>query len=187
MSARLPIAISLALVPLLAVAGCGGGGGGATAATGASTPATGASTAKAPSSAATVDVSSSAGLGPILVDSQGRTLYLFQKDSAGMSRCSGACARIWPPQLTKGSPKAGGGASAAMLGTIKRSDGSMQVTYAGHPLYTYTADTGPGQARGNGLDLYGAVWNAVKPDGSNAPAGTPGGSGGASTSSGYGY
>jgi predicted lipoprotein with Yx(FWY)xxD motif len=180
MSARLPIAISLALVALLAVAGCGGGGGGATAATGGTT-------AKAPSSQAIVDVSGSAGLGPILVDSAGRTLYLFQKDSGGMSRCSGSCARIWPPELTKGSPKAGGGASAAKLGTIRRGDGSMQVTYAGHPLYAYTADTGPGQARGNGLNLYGAVWNAVQPDGSNAPAGMPGGAGGTSTTGGGSY
>ncbi len=180
MSARLPISISLALFALLAVAGCGGGGG--------ATAATGGSTAQAPSSAATIDVSSSAGLGPILVDSQGRTLYLFQKDSNGGSRCSAACAQIWPPQLTKGNPKAGGGVDAAKLGTIKRSDGSMQVTYARHPLYAYTGDTGPGQARGNGLNAFGAVWNAVQPDGSQAAAG--GGSAstsGGSYGGGYGY
>ena len=180
MSLRLPLAVFPALLALVAVAGCGGGNSGSNA-----TAATSSSPTPAVTSAATVDVSSAAGLGPILVDGQGHTLYLFQKDSNGMSNCSGACARIWPPEVTKGSPKAAGGASAAKLGTVKRGDGTMQVTYAGHPLYTYTADTGPGEAMGNGLDLYGAIWNAVQPNGSKAPAGT-GSTGSAGTGSGGG-
>src|SRR3954467_12443255 len=79
-------------------------------------------------------------LGTVLVDAKGRTLYLFEKDKAGKSRCSGSCATNWPPALTSGKPKAGGSAVASRLGTTKRSYGGTQVTYAGHPLYTFILD-----------------------------------------------
>jgi hypothetical protein len=84
---------------------------------------------------------------------------------------------------TSGSSKAGAGVDAAKLGTTKRSDGSTEVTYAGHPLYTYTADTSPGDTKGNGVNLYGALWYAVRPNGSNAPVSGSTGTGSTTTSS----
>ena len=141
MTARFSFASSLGLIALLALAGCGGSGSGGTTNAG-----SGSTVSGGQASAASVDVASNPKLGPILVDGQGRTLYLFQKDTGGQSSCSGSCASIWPPDTTA-SPKAGTGVSASKLGTVKRSDGTMQVTYAGHPLYTYTADTGPGPGK----------------------------------------
>ena len=79
-------------------------------------------------------------IGTFLVDGHGRTLYLFQKDKTTRSTCSGACATDWPPLLTSGKAKASGSVRKALLGTTKRSDGSTQVTYKGHPLYTYSGD-----------------------------------------------
>jgi predicted lipoprotein with Yx(FWY)xxD motif len=140
---------------------------------------------------ATIATSKNPQLGAILTDSQGNTVYVFAKDSKGMSNCSGACASIWPPVTTSGKPTTGSGALAAKLGTTKRSDGSTQVTYGGRPLYTYTGDSSPGDVTGNGLDLYGAKWYAVQPNGSNAPAGnTSNGAsstGGSTSGGGYGY
>src|SRR5262245_24652314 len=79
-------------------------------------------------------------LGTFLVDGHGRTLYLFQKDKTTRSTCSGACATDWPPLLTSGKAKPSGSARKGLLGTSKRSDGTTQVTYKGHPLYTYSGD-----------------------------------------------
>jgi predicted lipoprotein with Yx(FWY)xxD motif len=137
---------------------------------------------------ATVDVANNSQLGKILVDSKGNTLYTFAKDTGSQSMCAGSCASVWPPLTASGHPT-GRGVSAGMLGTTKRADGSTQVTFAGHPLYTYTADSGPGQATGNGINEFGGVWNAVLPSGAPAPAGGSSGGGGASTTSsgGYGY
>ena len=104
-------------------------------------------------------------LGRIVVDSGGRTLYLFEKDTRGRSACSGACAASWPPLLTTGKPVAGPGAKSSLLGTIRRSDGRKQVTYAGHPLYRFALDTRPGQVRGEGLQDFGAGWDALTPSG----------------------
>jgi predicted lipoprotein with Yx(FWY)xxD motif len=147
-----------AVVPLaaLAVAGCGGGGGGATA----SPPKPKASKA-AP---ATVKVAKS-GLGKILVDSQGRTLYLFKKDSGTTSACTGACATAWPPLRTNGKPIAGSGANASLVGTATRADGTTQVTYNGHPLYYYVGDSKAGDMIGQGISAFGARWYAVTPSG----------------------
>jgi predicted lipoprotein with Yx(FWY)xxD motif len=97
-------------------------------------------------------------LGRILVDSHGRTLYLFEKDKHGRSACSGSCAQVWPPLTTKGKPHAGTGVRSSLLGTTKRSDGSKQVTYHGHPLYRYVTDHKPGETKGQGLRLFGAEW-----------------------------
>src|SRR5438132_14307799 len=100
----------------------------------------------APSSAsgsATISVQASS-LGQILVDANGKTLYLFEADTSTQSTCSGACAQAWPPLTTAGAPKATSGASASLLGTTTRSDGTTQVTYNGHPLYTFVSDTKPG-------------------------------------------
>ena len=105
-------------------------------------------------------------LGKIIVDGKSRTLYLFEKDKHGKSACSGACATNWPPLLTKGKPKASGGVKASKLGTTKRSDGTTQVTYGGHPLYTFIADKNkPGSTKGQGLDAFGAEWYVVGTNG----------------------
>jgi predicted lipoprotein with Yx(FWY)xxD motif len=105
-------------------------------------------------------------LGRILVDSRGHTLYLFQKDKNGKSACSGQCATNWPPLIaSSGKPIARAGAKASLLGTTKRADGRMQVTYDHHPLYTFVKDTKKGQTTGEGLDAFGAKWYAVSPAG----------------------
>ncbi|MET0512064.1 MAG: hypothetical protein ABW135_10345 [Thermoleophilaceae bacterium] len=115
-------------------------------------------------------------LGKILVDSQGRTLYLFQGDTGTKSNCSGACASNWPP-LTSANPKVGKGASASMTGTTKRSDGTTQVTYNGHPLYTFSGDSSPGQTSGQGVNAFGALWYVVSPAGQQVTASAPSNSG----------
>jgi predicted lipoprotein with Yx(FWY)xxD motif len=115
----------------------------------------------ATSKPATVKTGTSS-LGKVVVDGKSHTLYLFKKDKNGKSACSGACARNWPPLLTKGKPKAGAGAKASLLGTTRRSDGTTQVTYSGHPLYTFVADNGkPGSTKGQGVDAFGAKWYVV--------------------------
>ena len=105
-------------------------------------------------------------LGTVLVDAKGRTAYLFEKDKKGKSACSGACAKAWPPVLTSGKPKAAGSAVASRLGTTKRSDGTTQVTYAGHPLYLFIMDKNkPGSTKGEGIDAFGAEWYVVGTNG----------------------
>jgi predicted lipoprotein with Yx(FWY)xxD motif len=104
-------------------------------------------------------------LGRVVVDSNGRTLYLFEKDKNRRSACSGRCAKFWPPLLTHGKPVARAGAKQSLLGTIRRANGSQQVTYAGHPLYRYAQDRKPGQTRGEGSLLFGAGWDALSPAG----------------------
>ncbi|MFL5964948.1 MAG: hypothetical protein ACJ747_00150 [Gaiellaceae bacterium] len=104
-------------------------------------------------------------LGKVLADGRGRTLYLFEKDKNGMSSCNGACVAYWPAVLTSAKPRAGAGVRASLLGRTKRSDGRRQVTYAGHPLYTFAGDTRAGQTTGEGLTDFGAAWDAVAPSG----------------------
>jgi predicted lipoprotein with Yx(FWY)xxD motif len=104
-------------------------------------------------------------LGKILVNSQGHTLYLFKKDSRDKSTCTGACAEFWPPLRASGKPTAGRGSIASKLGTTRRSDGRPQVTYNGHPLYTFQKDTRAGQTNGQGLTAFGASWFTVAPAG----------------------
>ena len=150
--------------------------------TGQSAPATSTSTATAaPTVAATVSTTTGA-LGTFLTSGNGRTLYLFGKDTGTTSTCAGACAVSWPPLLTKGAPKAAGQAQPAKLGTTARSGGTTQVTYAGHPLYLFIGDTAPGQTKGQGVNAFGAVWYVVSPAGDkiqSAPASSsaPGGGG----------
>ena len=114
----------------------------------------------------------------VVTNAQRFTLYSFAPDTATTSKCTGACAQIWPPVTTAAT--AGQGVTGK-LGTITRSDGSKQVTYDGHPLYTYTADSAPGQAKGNGVNIDGGVWHEVTASGQAAPAGSSTGGGG------YGY
>jgi predicted lipoprotein with Yx(FWY)xxD motif len=127
--------------------------------------------------AAVVGAAAVGGLGTILVDSQGRTLYLFKKDSGKHSACSGACAASWPPLLATGKPTVGAGASASIVGTARRSDGKLQVTYGGHPLYLFTGDKQPGDANGQGVSAFGAAWFALSTKGSQV-SGTASQSGG---------
>jgi predicted lipoprotein with Yx(FWY)xxD motif len=130
------------------------------------------SAAPAANGGATVALGSSSKLGKILVNAKGQTLYLWQKDSGTTSACSGACASAWPPVTTTGTPTAGTGLTASMLGTTKRSDGTMQVTYGGHPLYTFVQDSSPGDANGEGSNAFGAPWYAVNAGGAKVVAST---------------
>jgi predicted lipoprotein with Yx(FWY)xxD motif len=162
---------SAAVIPLvaLAVAACGGGG----AAT-ASPPKT------STGASATLGVASSS-LGSILVNSTGRTLYLFKADVGAKSACTGACATAWPPLLATAKPTAGTGLTASKLATITRSDGTQQVTYNSHPVYLFIKDKKPGQTTGQGVTAFGAAWYALTPAG-NQISTQPTTSGG-----GYGY
>jgi predicted lipoprotein with Yx(FWY)xxD motif len=113
----------------------------------------------------------------VLTNTKGLTLYSFAPDTMTTSNCNGTCAQLWPP--VHGPVTAGPGVTGR-LGTITRADGAIQATYNGHPLYTYVADTAPGQAKGNGLNASGGVWHEVTASGAAAPASTSGGGG-------YGY
>ena len=104
-------------------------------------------------------------LGRILVDRKGITLYDFVKDKGPKSTCYGACAALWPPLITKGKPIAGRGVRASLLGTTKRKDGKLEVTYNGHPLYYFVTDRKPGQTTGQGVNQFGAPWWVLSPAG----------------------
>ncbi len=119
-------------------------------------------------SGTTVSVANNPKLGKILVTSGGLTLYDFRKDSGTKSACYGACVKIWPPLTTSGGPNATGGADASKLGTARRSDGTTQVTYNGHPLYTYVGDQRSGETSGNGITEFGGSWHALRPSGNEA-------------------
>jgi len=163
---------ALLALPLLAAA-CGGGSSSAPVAP--SAPA-----AAAAANGGTVATASSP-LGSILVAQNGMTLYMFARDQGGQSACSGACAKFWPPYT--GTPKAGSGLTASLLGSTMRTDGSTQVTYDGHPLYTYSGDPSPGDTNGQGVSTFGALWWVVAPDGKVVKTATQSSSGG----TGYGY
>jgi predicted lipoprotein with Yx(FWY)xxD motif len=173
----------LALVALLAIAGCGGGGSSSSSSTTETTsaaaeyePTTEAKStseskpASKPAAApkgkvAIVKVMDTPDLGKVIVDSKGMTLYDFHKDKGTTSACYGECAVAWPPLLTSGEPKAMGGAEQSLLGTTKRKDGTLQVTYDGHPVYGFVEDKKPGETNGNDFDGFGAEWYALMPNG----------------------
>lgn len=117
-----------------------------------------------------VSLGSAAGVGKVLVDSNGMTLYYFEKDQkgSGKSKCEGACAASWPPLTTSGEPEAMSGVNSAMLGTIKRTDGTTQVTYAGWPLYTFVEDKKPGEDNGTDVKAFGASWYPLHANGQKA-------------------
>jgi predicted lipoprotein with Yx(FWY)xxD motif len=152
----------------LAVAGCGGN---------ANVSSDAPKTANGQS--ATVGVANEI-LGKILVNSHGRTLYVFDRDSSIKSTCTGACAMFWPPLRVKSKPAVGNGASGLLLATTTRSDGGKQITYNEHPLYLYSGDQKPGDTKGQGLTAFGGGWFAVTPAGAQVSA-QP------SNPSGYGY
>ncbi len=162
----------LALVAALALAGCGGDGNSGSAYGGGGSSSTGTQETTAPATAkggaAVLTVASVPKVGTILVDAAGFTVYDFHKDKGTTSSCYGACAKVWPPLTTTDAPKAGKGAMASKLGTTKRKDGTVQVTYAGHPLYTYVTDKQPGEANGQDIDSFGAEWYALRGSGAEA-------------------
>src|SRR5256885_2223137 len=108
-------------------------------------------------------------LGKTLVASNGKTLYLFARDKTTKSTCNGSCATFWPPLHTTGPAKAGPGVTARLLGTTHRADGTVQVTYHGHPLYFFAKDTKAGQTNGEGVAAFGAKWFALSPAGVKIP------------------
>ncbi len=114
------------------------------------------------SAGAQVEAAQDAALGTFLTDAEGMTLYVFLNDAPGQSNCYDTCAQNWPPLLTDGAPTAGEGVDAALLGTAERSDGAMQVTYNGWPLYYFAADAAPGDVKGQGVK---DVWYVIAPDG----------------------
>jgi predicted lipoprotein with Yx(FWY)xxD motif len=155
----------------VAVAGCGGGGGNSASAKAAIGP-----PRTAAGHSATVGLGST-GLGKVLVNSQGRTLYLFRADHGTTSACTGACASAWPPLRATGKAKVGTGLQASAVTTTKRSDGNPQVSYHGHPLYTYVGDQKAGDTTGQGINAFGAGWFAVTASGAQASGSASGSSG----------
>lgn len=191
-SPRPPVAaVSLAALALI-VAGCGGSSSSSSTSSQASAG-TSSGSESAGSGAMTVAASEGPELGMVLVDSEGFTVYSFAKDRGTTSSCYGACAETWPPVIVTGKPTAGEGATSSDLGTTKRKDGTLQVTYAGHPLYTFVDDQSPGEANGNGSTAFGGEWNALDESGSAVAVPSAGESGAApaesneSASGGYGY
>jgi predicted lipoprotein with Yx(FWY)xxD motif len=169
-SIALLVGAAALIAAALAAAGCGGSGG-----SHAKTPAP---PKNANGKSATVGVANE-DVGKILVDSHGRTLYLFERDSGTKSTCAGACAVEWPPLRASGKPTVGGGANASVVATIARSDGKPQVTYNGHPLYLFSADQKAGDTNGQGVNAFGGLWYVLSSSGveNTTPTGSGGGFG----------
>jgi predicted lipoprotein with Yx(FWY)xxD motif len=153
----------------LLVAACSSGSSSTQAASSPAASSAGSSPA-ASGSGSTVITTATSGGNTFLTEANGQAVYLWAKDTGGMSACTGACAGAWPPVTATGSVTASGSAKASELGTITRSDGTKQVTYDGHPLYTFSGDSGPGTATGQGNDGFGAKWWLVSPAGSDVTA-----------------
>lgn len=164
---RITYALALAVALALIIAGCGSDGDSSTGSAYGGKGGGGSSKAASAEDGGDGIVSAAkvGDLGTVLVDSQGLTLYDFHKDEGATSSCYDACAAAWPPLLTEGNPQAQGPADRSMLGTTKRKDGTVQVTYNGWPLYTYVGDQNPGEANGNDIDQFGAEWYALQPNG----------------------
>jgi predicted lipoprotein with Yx(FWY)xxD motif len=188
---RRSLALGAAAAVAALLAGCGSSSSSSSSSTPASTPAATASTAASASTTAATGPgvaveSKHAKLGTILAAGPKKlTVYMFEADKGTTSSCSGACAKVWPPVTTSGAPTAAGGAVSADLGTTKRSDGTEQATYKGHPLYFYDDDKDAGDAYGQGSKAFGASWYVLNPSGAkidedsgdNKGGGSSGGSG----------
>ena len=124
-------------------------------------------------------------LGSILVDAKGRTLYLFEKDRTGMSACDTSCVKFWPPLVSRTTPRAGRGVQKARLGVTRPHNGGRQVTYAGHPLYTFVGDKTPGDTSGEGLTNFGAEWYALAASGRAVEPSQPSSGGGYGSGGGW--
>jgi predicted lipoprotein with Yx(FWY)xxD motif len=154
--------ILAAMAAALVIAGCGGG---ESSSSGAETSSAGGGESSAVNASestggGTVGTAQIEGLGTVLVDAEGMTLYDYTVDEGTMSNCYGGCESAWPPVITTGKPTAGEGAMSSALGTTKRKDGTLQVTYNGHPLYTFVGDKGPGEATGQEVEGTWFVLNA---------------------------
>jgi predicted lipoprotein with Yx(FWY)xxD motif len=169
-SSRIAAVASLLAVLALIVAGCGGSSYGSSS----SSRSTAASGSERPGGSMTISAAEVPELGMVLVESEGFTVYSFARDKGTASSCYGACAEAWPPVTVTGKPKSEKGAMSSELGTTKRKDGTVQVTYAGHPLYTFVEDQNAGEANGNGVSAFGGEWNALEESGS-APVPSAGG------------
>jgi predicted lipoprotein with Yx(FWY)xxD motif len=163
MKRLLSIPAVLAIAAAVVIAGCGSSNNGDKAATAA--PASSAPATPAGAAGSSIDVGKT-GVGKVLVDSKGRTLYLFEADKRDKSNCSGACLSIWPAFTASGKPVVKDGAAAAKVGTIPAAGGKSQVTYNGHPLYYYVGDRNAGDTSGQGLDQFGAEWYVLNTAGS---------------------
>lgn len=174
MKKTLPILAALALVGVLAMAGCGSSNSSSSSSGSGGAYGGGEETKSKPAASTTssegapVTVGTASGVGKVLVDSNGLTLYYFQKDQNGKSACYGACEKGWPPLTTEGAPQAGEGAMASKLGTTERKDGTVQVTYNNWPLYTFVEDKKPGEDNGTDSKAFGASWYPLHPNGEKA-------------------
>jgi predicted lipoprotein with Yx(FWY)xxD motif len=169
--------LALAVLAALPVAACGGSS---------SAPPARALPKSSSGHAATVGVANTT-LGTILVDSQGRTLYLFKRDSGTRSSCFGECASNWPPLRAHGKPTVAGGAKASLVATTSRSDRPREVTYNRHPVYLFVGDKQPGDTNGQDITAFGAAWFGVSPAGSQISGQASNSAGGTSSSGGLGY
>ena len=124
-------------------------------------------------------------LGSVLVDARGRTLYIFEKDRKGMSACDTACVKFWPPLVSRTTPRAAKGVDKSILGVTRRHNGRRQVTYAGHPLYTFVGDKTTGDTSGEGLTNFGAEWYALSASGRTVAPSQPSSSGGYGSGGGW--
>ena len=152
----------------LLIAACGAPG--ATGGYGSSAYGNSSSPASNPAGALTVGLRSTP-LGQILVDGDGKTLYLFEADRSATSTCYGDCASVWPPLLTGGSPVAGPGVNQSLLTTTTRTDGSHEVVYDGHPLYYFVSDKQAGDTTGQGISSFGANWYVLSAAGTKVDKG----------------
>jgi predicted lipoprotein with Yx(FWY)xxD motif len=152
-SATLLASLAALAFAAVALAGCGGS---STSASALPTTASG--------GPATLGVAST-GLGNIVVNAKGRSLYLFAKDSGSQSACLGACAANWPPLRAGGKPTIGSGLKSSLVGLTMRSDGASQVTYNGHPVYLFVGDKSAGQTSGQGVNAFGGSWYVLSPAG----------------------
>jgi predicted lipoprotein with Yx(FWY)xxD motif len=161
---------ALALIGVLAMTGCGSSNSSSSSSGGAygSSEESTSKPAASTNEGAAITVGTASGVGKVLVDSNGLTLYYFEKDKGGKSACYGACEQGWPPLTTEGAPQAGEGAMASKLGTTERKDGTTQVTYAGWPLYTFVEDKKPGEDNGTDSKAFGASWYPLHPNGEKA-------------------
>lgn len=175
---------------VIGLAACGSSGSSTSSTTPASPAAAGGTTSSSPASTSGSMIKSAhTSLGTIVVNSRGFALYAFALDTATTSKCTGSCATYWPPLKGPVTALPGSNLRPKLLGTIKRPDGTVQATYNGHPLYTYKADSSPGQASGQGLNLSGGKWYVLAPSGKiiTASAGSAPSPSTSTSTGGYGY
>ncbi|HET6811734.1 MAG TPA: hypothetical protein VFH50_12060 [Acidimicrobiales bacterium] len=159
----------------LALAACGSSGStgaasGSNSSASSSTSSSSGSTASSQAAAPTISTATVAGFGSVLVNGDGRTLYLLTSEKGGKITCTddNGCTKIWPDtELPSGvtTAKTGAGIQASLLGTVKDSKGSLYVTYGGYPLYTFAGDSAPGQAKGEGITSFGGTWYVINASG----------------------